>query len=198
MSRAEQKVVTRSEVLAAARRLFAERGWEGTTTRAVAEAAGVAAGTVFLHFPDKVALLEAALREQIATALTAAEATLPATGILAQLTHLAGALYRMYAEDRALARVLVKESLFLTEGDAAAASKAQLEHFAHQVAALLDAARIRGEVDRAVDPRLGATAFVGLYFTVLVGGLRDGLAPEAQVELLRVLLDQYFRPRRKP
>lgn len=195
--RTEQKAATREEILEAARGLFAARGWEGTTTKAVAEVAGVAIGTVFLHFPDKAALLGAALADRIATTLAAAEATLPAQGILAQLTHLAGALYRMYAESPPLSRVLVKESLFLTEGEAAAVARAQVERFSHQVAALLDAARIRGEVDRSVDPRLGASAFFGLYFAVLVAGLRDGLRPEAQVELLRSLLDQYFRPGRR-
>lgn len=196
--RQDRKEATRGEILAAARRLFGELGWEGTTTKKVAESAGVAVGTVFLHFPDKSALLEAALRERISEVLAAAAATLPGSGLLAQLTHLAGALYGMYAEDRALARVLVKESLFLTDGEAAAAARAQVEQFSHQVAALIDAARIRGEVERSVDPRLGAVAFFSLYFAVLAAGLRDGLPVEGQLGILRPLLDQYFRPRKRP
>jgi AcrR family transcriptional regulator len=195
--RQEKKAATREEILAAARRLFAARGWEGTTTKAVAEAAGVGAGTIFLHFPDKAALLHAALGEPIGAALAAAAGTLPPSGLLAQLTHLAGALYRMYAGDPALSRVLVKETLFLVDGAAAAESRAQIEGFLHHVAALIDAARIRGEVDRSVDPRLGAVGFFGLYFAVLVGGLRDGQTPETQLGLLRGLLDQYFRPGRR-
>ncbi len=195
--RNERKVATRGEILAAARVLFSQRGWEGTTTKMVAESAGVAVGTVFLHFPDKTALLEAALREQIAEALTQAQASLPPVGLLPQLTHLAGALYTMYAGDRALSRVLVKESLFLVDGAAAAAARAQVEQFSHHVAALIDAARIRGEVDRAVDPRLGAIAFFSLYFAVLAAGLRDELLVPAQLDLLRALLDQYFNPRKK-
>ena len=195
--RTDRKLTTRADILAAARGLFAERGWDGTTTKLVAEAAGVAVGTVFLHFPDKTALLEAASRAQVAAALEQAQATIPGVGLLPQLTHLAGTLYTMYARDRALSRVLVKESLFLVDGAAAAAARAQVEQLSHHVAALIDAARIRGEVDRTVDPRLGAAVFVSLYFAVLTGGLRDGLAVTAQLDLLRAMLDQYYNPRKK-
>jgi AcrR family transcriptional regulator len=56
----EQK---RARLLAAARSLFAERGYAATTTAALARAAGVAEGTVFHHFPSKRALLEAVAGE---------------------------------------------------------------------------------------------------------------------------------------
>jgi AcrR family transcriptional regulator len=49
----------RARLLAAARSLFAERGYAGTTTARLARQAGVAEGTVFHHFPSKRALLAA-------------------------------------------------------------------------------------------------------------------------------------------
>lgn len=52
----------RREILEAATRLFREGGFETTTVQAVAAAAGVAAGTVYLYFPSKEAILTA-LRE---------------------------------------------------------------------------------------------------------------------------------------
>ena len=48
-------MVTR--LLGAAARLFAERGYEGTTTNHIAEAAGVSVGSLYQFFPDKGALL---------------------------------------------------------------------------------------------------------------------------------------------
>ncbi len=48
---------TRSRILQAALRLFARRGYDGTTTRDLAEAAEVAEGTLFRHFPNKKAIL---------------------------------------------------------------------------------------------------------------------------------------------
>jgi AcrR family transcriptional regulator len=49
----------RREILAAATRLFRERGFDPTTVQAIAAEAGVAAGTVYLYFPSKDALLVA-------------------------------------------------------------------------------------------------------------------------------------------
>jgi AcrR family transcriptional regulator len=49
----------RAAILAAVRRVFAERGFHGTTTRALAAAAGVSEALLFKHFPDKEALFSA-------------------------------------------------------------------------------------------------------------------------------------------
>lgn len=48
---------TQSRILEAAQRLFARRGYDGTTTRDLAQAAGVAEGTLFRHFENKKAIL---------------------------------------------------------------------------------------------------------------------------------------------
>jgi AcrR family transcriptional regulator len=48
---------TETKILTAARHLFARRGYGGTTTRDLAQAAGVAEGTLFRHFENKKAIL---------------------------------------------------------------------------------------------------------------------------------------------
>jgi len=48
---------TRTRILKSALRLFARQGYDGTTTRDLAEAAKVAEGTLFRHFPNKKAIL---------------------------------------------------------------------------------------------------------------------------------------------
>jgi len=53
---AEQR---RAAIIVAVRRVFAERGFHGTTTRALAAAAGVSEALLFKHFPDKEALFSA-------------------------------------------------------------------------------------------------------------------------------------------
>jgi len=47
----------RTRILQAAQKLFAAHGFEGTTTRDLAQAAGVAEGTMFRYFPNKKAIL---------------------------------------------------------------------------------------------------------------------------------------------
>jgi AcrR family transcriptional regulator len=50
---------TETKILQAALKLFAQRGYSGTTTRDLAQAAGVAEGTLFRHFENKKAILVA-------------------------------------------------------------------------------------------------------------------------------------------
>jgi AcrR family transcriptional regulator len=49
----------RAAILRAVRRVFAEKGFDGTTTRALADAAGVSEALLFKHFPNKEALFSA-------------------------------------------------------------------------------------------------------------------------------------------
>src|SRR5436305_7977352 len=53
---AEQR---RAAIIAAVRQVFAEKGFDGTTTRALAAAAGVSEALLFKHFPNKEALFTA-------------------------------------------------------------------------------------------------------------------------------------------
>ena len=57
-SRAEQRRRTEARILAAASRLFVERGYERTTIRAIAGAAGVDGGLVMHYFGSKQALFQ--------------------------------------------------------------------------------------------------------------------------------------------
>ncbi|MCP4933225.1 MAG: helix-turn-helix transcriptional regulator, partial [bacterium] len=76
--RAQQKEETRKLIIETACTLFSERGFDKTTIRAIAQKAGIAVGTLFVHFPDKPALLAATLYEDIEQVLQTAMATVPA------------------------------------------------------------------------------------------------------------------------
>jgi AcrR family transcriptional regulator len=52
----EAKIATEQRILEAAVKLFRTAGWESTTTREIASAAGIAAGTLFNYFPCKEAI----------------------------------------------------------------------------------------------------------------------------------------------
>jgi AcrR family transcriptional regulator len=64
--RAEQAEQTHRRILDAARRLFIDRGYAGTTIAAVAEAAGVVPETVYGSLGTKQALLEGVIEATIA------------------------------------------------------------------------------------------------------------------------------------
>ena len=66
---AQAKAATKERILRAARRLFAENGYEATTTRDIAAAAGIASGTLFNYFPTKEAVVAALAADAIGDAL---------------------------------------------------------------------------------------------------------------------------------
>lgn len=68
LGRTRKEVLTEfrmAELLEAARRVFAERGFHQATVDAIAEAAGVAKGTVYLYYRSKRAVYWAALERGI-------------------------------------------------------------------------------------------------------------------------------------
>ncbi len=66
-------------ILTAALRLFVERGYHGTAVPEVADAAGVAAGTIYHYFESKAALVNALYRHWKQTVTRAIHASFPAT-----------------------------------------------------------------------------------------------------------------------
>src|SRR4051812_22454274 len=65
-SRKERAAETEAALKAAAKRVFAERGWVGTKITDITAAAGRAAGSFYNHFPSKEALLRALLADLLA------------------------------------------------------------------------------------------------------------------------------------
>jgi AcrR family transcriptional regulator len=82
----------REAIIRAVRRVFAERGFHGTTTRALAEAAGVSEALLFKHFPNKEALYSAmqafCTAERDPERLERIKALEPSTSTLVLIVHM--------------------------------------------------------------------------------------------------------------
>jgi AcrR family transcriptional regulator len=81
----------RASIIRAARNVFVEKGFNGTTTRELAEAAGVSEALVFKHFPSKEALYSAILmscfKEEGAKNIARLQSLEPSTATLVYLLH---------------------------------------------------------------------------------------------------------------
>jgi AcrR family transcriptional regulator len=185
MLRDEQRAATRRRVLKAAAKLFVERGYEKTTTRAIAHRAGVAVGTVFTHFPDKATLAEALLFDHVERALSTASKALPARGLVKRLVSVSLALFRAYEAEPELSKVLLQQGLFATSVEGPLAE--QLARFQAWVATEVDEAAAHGE-RLVVSQAHFFTGFFAVYFALLVGGLQGRLDGKAQKAALAALL----------
>lgn len=63
--REQNKAEKWERIVGAAAKLFAERGYDGTTTTEVARSAGIGTGSLFLYVPTKEHLLVAVFRDQV-------------------------------------------------------------------------------------------------------------------------------------
>jgi TetR/AcrR family transcriptional regulator len=102
----------RSAILAAATRLFAARGFDGTAIQDVASAVGVSKPAVLHHFPSKDALRAAVLEAMLAHwKETLPRLLLAATASEDRFQAVLGELRRFFAEDPDRARIVLREVL---------------------------------------------------------------------------------------
>lgn len=68
--------VRRAEILAVAQEIFVEHGYEGATIRKIASAIGLSSTALYMHFPDKAAILNEICKEAFATLIEASHEAL--------------------------------------------------------------------------------------------------------------------------
>jgi len=188
-ARSEGKALTRARILDVAKVELEEKGFEAASIRGVAEAAGVAAGTVLLHFADKRELLHAALFGDLEATWEAARAGDGGGPLVAELSAIAGAFFAYYARRERLSRALLRESLFADPPWSARFAGQVAEVSAH-VTALVARARDRGEIAPTFDAQVTAAAFLSFYYFALLAWLQGG--HPSPLSLFEALLRQHL------
>lgn len=182
--REQNKLEKRERLRAAAEELFQRRGYEGTTTREVAEVAGVATGTLFLYARDKQDLLFLVMHDKLQRASDEAFASLPKRASFARAArHVFGHLFRLYTANDALGRVFVRVLPGAT-GPNADLVNALTFAFLQRLSVMVQEAQARGELRAGVEPMLAATTVFSLYFSALTAWLSGFVDAEG--------LDDYF------
>lgn len=159
---------TRNRIFAATRQLIAKKGRRGTTTREIAELAGVNEATLFRHFGNKDALIEACVLHYCPANVL--EELLPSlSGDVA--TDLRRIAQLMVAEMENLRDLILvtfaEEDQWAAAGDAAWRSPAMI----HDILKQFMARRVEsGELEG--DPTLLARFFMGTIFSYVMGRKR--------------------------
>jgi AcrR family transcriptional regulator len=166
--RAQQRRETERLILDTALALFSAGGFDATTTKQIADAAGVAHGTVFLVAPTKEALLIKLLEARLREIVAARTASLGKRKLVGQLGHVFDGLFDFYAAEPRLSRAFLKGVMFPAEPIARATYADHVAGFSRYLAGLFDAARGRGEVAAGVDSAAAAAAVLALYVFCVV------------------------------
>jgi AcrR family transcriptional regulator len=161
--RAIAKQQTRNRVLAAARKLFGEHGYERATIRDIAAAAEMSTGAVFANFADKADLFREIMLADIdaggeAMREAAAEGTTVDDGLLRMFT----AGYAFYEGRMPLARAAFSVSWTPGEGDVMLSQLPQgliLDLFCAEIAA----GAARGELSHDPETALRGAMLVEAY-----------------------------------
>jgi AcrR family transcriptional regulator len=176
--RARKKQHTRDTLVSVAARLFAERGFDETTTADIAEAADVSQRTFFRHFPSKEAVLYGD-SDEIAESFGAAirnrpRKETPLVAVAAALRELA----QIYADDAP--RTFLQAQLAARYPSVSAYSRAVVQRGLEQ--AVTAAVAERMGVDPLDDPRPEVVA--GAAMSALRFALRQWTTSSRHDDLL--------------
>src|SRR3954466_10288337 len=108
-----QPTPTRERILAAARRLFAEQGYKGTSVGEIEAAAGLSprSGALYKHFPSKQAVLAAAISQHtdVVDQMRSQLELMPLGDLRAELTMTARWGLAELRREHELTRIVMKE-----------------------------------------------------------------------------------------
>ena len=193
--RALAKARTRQRLLAAAKRLVTERGYDAATVRDIANAADLSTGAVFASFSDKADLFNeviladyAALLEQM-SAVAAEENSASAT-----LIKLLALAYAYHFEELPLVQAAIGFS-WLREGSVERRNREGVKLILARLNAVLRAGVKSGELADTLDVELIAEMAWDSYVANYRRAIFDGWDMEALrariADQIEVLLDGY-------
>ncbi|HEY9661173.1 MAG TPA: TetR/AcrR family transcriptional regulator [Allocoleopsis sp.] len=188
---AEVEVQTR--ILQAARKLFARRGYDGTTTRELAQEAGVAEGTIFRHFESKKAILIEVATQGWVEILTDLLTELSEMGSYKAIAQVMRRRMLNLHKNADLLRVCFMEAQFHPD----LRERIQVEVISKMTdvaEAFFQTAMDQG-IYRPMNPRIVAQVFLGMF--TVAGFSRDTImpgdaSPQAMLEMAEGIADIFL------
>ena len=158
-------VDTRERLIESTRELLWERGYVGTSPKAIQERSGAGQGSMYHHFQGKQELALAAIERNVADLVTRADADLDGPGTVTERVT------RYMRRERAALRGcpvgrLTMDPDVMADPDLRRPVEDAFATVRDRLARVIDEGRLHGELDRSVDPGGVAAALVA----VLQGG----------------------------
>lgn len=185
----------RSSIVEAAIKLFAEKGFRGTTTRELAAAVGVTEPILYEHFKTKrdlyAAIIESkahAGREKISALSEKYALTEDDRGFFVELGDF---IVELYMKDPTFIRLLLYSNL---EGHELKELLQKRNIACFDIVGHYIDRRIRASAIRAVDPEVAARAYFGMIAHYAISGLVFGFAPfnRGPQEIVREMVDIFL------
>jgi TetR/AcrR family transcriptional regulator, fatty acid metabolism regulator protein len=182
VARADRQADRRRQILAAAVKVFADKGFHASRVGDIAEEAGIAYGLVYHYYASKEDLLETIFRttwtEMLARVREVEEAGVPAAEAVRQVTAL---LLRTWRRDPDLVRVLVRE---VTRNQHIQREIEEITQAMQALERIIQRGQESGEFRSELDPRLAAVVFYGALEEVLSGWVL-GQLPDREEDIAR-------------
>src|SRR6185312_8580974 len=187
----------RNELTRAAARLFAEKGYHGTSTADLAEALGVQKGSLYAHIESKADLLWEVARDGAAAFHTALDEVPEEGPVVERIRAALRAHLRVVAEQLDVATVFTREWRYL-EGERREQFIAERRRYEERFRALFREGRelgeLRTDLDDAAAARLALSAVNWAYTWLRSGAETDALADSFTALLLDGMRGYSTRP----
>ena len=163
----------------AARKLFAEHGYDATTLREVAEQAGLGLGTLFNYISDKRDLIYLVFNQEVDLVTdTSLAAPRPWQSFSEKVLAMIEPLYRLFGSEPILSRILLSEVLQHTPGFHLAEHVGIRDRFIRGMEEVIADAQASGEIASAESPVLIARHIFFSYSAALRWWLGGSEQPE--------------------
>jgi AcrR family transcriptional regulator len=184
---------TREKILKVAQQLFARNGYDGTTTKELAEKAGIAEGTLFRHFTNKKAILVEVATQGWVDLLTDLLTELSEMASYEAISHVMYKRMLRLGDNYDMMRVCFMEVQFHQDLRDRIQSEV-IEKMTDVAEAFFQTAMERG-VYRRMNPRVIAQVFLGMF---VVAGFshetifQPGANPREMKEMAEGLADIFL------
>lgn len=177
---------TRARIIKAAQRLFARQGYDGTTTKDLAIAAGVAEGTLFRHFANKKAILIEVATDGWVEILTDLLTELSEMGSYEAVAQVMRRRMMNLPKNADMMRVCFIEAQFHPDLRERVQSEV-IEKMTNVAEAFFETAMERG-IYRQMNPKVVARVFVGMF--AIAGFSHDTIMePQASPQALKEMAE---------